>query len=573
MNALTKALERSRGKVNQAHELALQTKANLGMSIDTGTAGMGSLGDWQSQRSNRERYGLFRGWLYAAINALASEGAGQPVQVGRLLGTETPETEEEERRLERLTTKGLSYRRKMTKTARTKAARTEFEVLEDHPMVVLLQQPNPIQGQWQFVYTFIANLCLTGWAYVVGGMNKGKLEIYSLPTTWVTPDHTDGPFTKFKIQNPNSPDTSKATLLTRDNIAFAHLPNPADPLTAIAPVQTQVAAIRIDDHIQTSQERFFENGIFPSVVISVGRDPHPDVPGGIRPRLTGPQRRQVIAAIQKTMGGVSNYGEPAIVDGMIESVDRLSATQNEMGWEKSETVVRTRILSAFGVHPYILGEPVNVGGYAQAAKIEERFCKRVNTYLDMLGTLMTNWAGPMAEEGSRLLVWWEECASSDPGLHWQNLRDARKMGDISKNEMRAELGYPADELVEDDIVRSQLLDTVGGMSGTTTVLAAVAQGQLSRESAIAMLALFLQIPEEKAEEIVGPEIELPEPEPQPGMIEEQKPEEEPEAEEEPEEPEEELEELEGVAQVLRQAVKLLGMDPKELAERVTADIR
>jgi hypothetical protein len=101
------------------------------------------------------------------------------------------------------------------------------------------------------------------------------------------------------------------------------------------------------------------------------------------------------------MGGVANYGEPAIVDGMIESVTRLSATQNEMGWEKSEDKIRTRILSAFGVHPYILGEPVGVGGYAQVVNIEKRFYKRVNTFLDMLSTVVTNFVGPMTAKTTK----------------------------------------------------------------------------------------------------------------------------------------------------------------------------
>jgi phage portal protein BeeE len=560
VDALTRALNTSRGKIRLIQEKAIQLKqGSLGGDILGPSTAYGQIGDWTTERVNRQRYGLFRGWLYAAINALASEGAGQPVQVGRYKNVHAER--EEERQLSRLTTKAVLNR--MTRTARSKAIKTEFELVVDHPLVLLLEQPNPMQGQWQFVYSFIANLCLTGWAYLIGGQGDSGIELYSLPTTWVTPKHDDGPFSMFKIQNPNQSDQSKAVELGRENVAFAHLPNPADPLSAVPPVQSQETAIRVDDHIQTSQERFFENGIFPSVVISVGRDPHPDVPGGVRPRLSGIQRRQIHAAIKRTMGGVANYGEPAIVDGMVESVDRLSATQNEMGWEKSEMSVRTRILSSLGVHPYILGEPVNVGGYAQAAKIEERFCKRVNTYLDMLGNIVTNWAAPLASEGDKLMVWWEECQSSDPALHWQNMRAARQMGDITKNEMRVQLGLPPDESVDDE-TKSPLAETVGGMTGTVGIMQAVGNGVIPRESAVEMLMLFLQVSREQAEAMVGPEPEKPEipPQLQPGNFGESDSDDVGDLEDGGD-----MDEVDELAEA-KEVMRLLGVNPEVIAERI-----
>ena len=98
------------------------------------------------------------------------------------------------------------------------------------------------------------------------------------------------------------------------------------------------------------------------------------------------------------MSGVANYGNPAIIDGMVERIDRLSATQNEMGWDKSEVKVRQRILGAFGTHPFILGEPVGVGGHAQAFVIERQFCMGVNTYLNMLSGVMTSFVHPASVE-------------------------------------------------------------------------------------------------------------------------------------------------------------------------------
>lgn len=496
MDGLAKALTRSRGVADLAYSNAMRMKNAGVLSVSSGMDQMSIFG---GNTKSRRNYSLYRGWLYSAIHALASEAAGQPVQIGRMLGVELEE--ERNRKLSR--TKSWLQQR-MTKTAKMKTAHQEMELILSHPLLDALEQPNPIQRRWQFVYCFVANLNLTGWAYIVSGTTEdGKLEFYSLPTTWVRPDHKEGPFSRFRIVDPKKLTAGDDdNWLTRDQVAFAHLPNPSDPLSALAPAQSQVAAIRIDDHIQTSQERFFENGVFPSVVVTVGKDPHPDVPSGIRPRLTAVQRRQVHGAISKTMQGVANYGNPAIVDGMIENIERLSMGQNEMGWEKSERSARTRILSAFGVHPYILGEPVSVGGYAQAAKIEERFCKRVNIFLDMLGNVITNFAGPLASVDDDLLVWWEECESRDPSLHHLAMREARKLGDITRNEHRTMLGLsPMEE--DDSDARSKLLDTVGGMQGAVGFFNSMGLGSMDSDQVAKLMSLFFQIPIEDAYDIVG----------------------------------------------------------------------
>ena len=497
MNALQKSFDNSRAFALTVHNDAMRLKDAGALSI-VPSGSLGQLSDFRSERADRERYGLFRGWLYSAINALAMKAASQPVNVARLLGAEPRDDERS-----RPSTTKYWHQRKMTQGIITKTAREEFELLLSHPLIDLLDRPNPIQSRWQFVYSFVANLNLTGWSFIVfDETEEGNPEMYSLPTTWVKVDHTDGPFSGFRIVNPKNPTASQdAPPLTRENVAFAYLPNPADPLAALPPVQTQSNAVRIDDHIQTSQERFFENGIFPSVVVTVGKNPTGTSGEGFRPRLSGAQKRQLKGAIQKEMGSVHNYGMPAIIDGMIESITRLSATQNEMGWEKSEEKVKTRILSAFSVHPFILGEPMNVGGYSQATVIKEVFCDRVNTFLDMLSVITTNRIAPKVSDSDRLVVWWEKCEPVDPQLRSLNLRQARNNGDISKNEIRAELGFSPIE--EDEGARGKLLDTVGGMTGAVQIFNAMGQGVLPRESAALLLTIFFQIPIEQANQITG----------------------------------------------------------------------
>lgn len=419
------ALMRSKANISIAHQTALSMKAS-GFGFLSPADGLGQLSAFQQQGANRQRYAKFRGWVHAAINALAMEAAGQEVEICRMKGK---------------TEKKKPGKTKVTWTGK-KDAKTEFEVIPDHPLLKSLEKPNPIQYRWQFAYSHVANMCLTGWSFVVGGKTDGGYEYYALPTTWVQPDHTDGPFSKFYVINPNNPTEGRSEPFTREQVAFSYFPNPSDPMSALALTQAQSAGIQIDDQIQNSQSLFFQNAVFPSAIVTIGKQPHPDVPGGIAPRLTATQRRQVYAAVKKVMGGVANYGNPAIVDGLIEKIERLSASQNEIGWEKSEQSVRTRILSAFAVHPFILGEAM-AGSYAQAYIVWEIFCKRVNVFLDLLGLMMTDLCSEQVEED--LIVRWKKAEPRDPQMEQSLWSQARQRNDVTQNEFREWMGLAPDE--------------------------------------------------------------------------------------------------------------------------------
>lgn len=477
MGALSTALEKSHSFAMQVVD-TVKSPGVMSSAIVPGES-MGSLNDWRNDAAYRERYSLFRGVLYSAINALATEAANQPVCVGRQ-------------------EVNLEVRRANPGAAKYSDSQG-LEVLEQHPLLDILENPNPIQHRWQFVYSFVSNLCLTGWSYIVAGENEeGVLELYTLPTTWVKPKHDNGPFSSFIVQNPKCVAGGEEGIeLTREQVAFAHLPNPSDPLSAVAPASSQMNAIRADDSIWASREQFFNNGVFPGAIVTIGKDPHPDVPAGVRPRLTAEQRRQVQAAIKKVMSGVANYGNPAIVDGLIESVAPISAVQNEMGWEKSEQATKQAILSAFCVHPYILGEAVGVGGYAQVAAIERRFVKRVNVYLDMLSNAMTNFIGAM-KNAQGLKIWWEPAVADDADLKWRNLWQGRTMEDVTREEIRAELGLPPLD-ADDEEVASIAPEMVPNI---IALLTQVGFGAIWPQQAAALMQA-MGIPTDIAMEVAG----------------------------------------------------------------------
>jgi len=498
VDTIEQSLKSSRAISATAYDRAISNKSSSGIGSALTPSFGNVLSDWQNQSRDRNKYELFSGWLYSAIDAHGHKAASQPIQLVKRKG--------------KAKNQKPGIRKSMTTSISQKATKNELEIIEDHPILDALHDPNPIQGRWQFIYSFIANLCLTGWAYVVKDEDEqGNLQFYSLPTTWIKPDHKNGPFSRFKIGDPNKPESQNdEDFLDRSQVGFAHLPNPADPRTAYAPASAQMPAIRINDHIQTGRERFFRAGVFPSVIVTMGRDPHPEVPGGIRPRLSDSQKRQVNTMIKRTMGGVANYGNPAIVDGMIESIERLSMTDNEMGWEKSEDSVKKSILSAFCVNSFILGETMNVGGYAQATIIKQLFYDRVNSYLDLFSGVLTNLVNqiPGYED---LLVWLEKCEAVDRVQRNQMIKFARGNNDISQNEIRELLGLAPDEDMNQSVIGKSNVNAI------VKLLEDVGNGIIENTQAIAMLK-GLGLPTDMAVAMAGPKVEKPVPSQQPAQL-------------------------------------------------------
>lgn len=516
MSFLSKSIERSnqiRSSVeSDVHQMMLKGASFNSQSLVPTSELL--FDSYRSQGQAKRRYAQFRGYVFSAINALAQEGASQATHMGKLKGEQKPQKMK----------KDTSYFETMPQQFSRKAAQLELELIKSDQMLDLLNKPNSLQYKYQFVYSFISNLCLTGFAYIVAGESvNGGPELYSLPTTWVKPSHKKGPFSEFKIVDPADPaGEAKADTLDRSQVAFAMLPDPSDPLKALSPALAQATSIQIDEKIQGSQITFFENGVFPSAIVTVGRNPHPDVPAGIRPRLSAAQRRQVYGAIKKISSGVSNYGNPAIVDGLIEKIEKFSNTQPEIGWEKSEKTIRSRILSAFGVHPFILGEEM-IGSYAQAYIIQERFAKKVNVFLDLLSTLCTDFIPPLyGRENEKNLLWFEKMSAVDPSMRQSLWTKARENKDVSQNEFRSFMGLPPDEDSNESHIDKGLAPAV------TSVASQVSTGVLTSVQGVAILEA-MGLPSEIATKIAGggvvkltqPIEQAIKPEPKPKPVEEQ----------------------------------------------------
>lgn len=453
-----------------------------------------------ANRRQREAYSLMRNWVYVAVNAVAKRLAGQPFEAGELINA--PENPDRAamwmRKRKRAMTTGVP-----NSILERAHLNQDLEMLPTHPVLDTLARPNGVQKKFEFLYISTASLLITGVSYWIGGVRTGangedEIELWAVPSSWLTPIHDGGLFTGYMLQ---ASDGAEPTPIPTENVARTYFPDPSDIKSVLSPLQAILASVRIDDRLQSSQENMFERGINPNLLVTVGRVRGAD--GKLtdrRPRLGGHQRKQIIRAIRELWGNTVSAGDPAIIDGMIESVHKLQMTPQEMDWMDSGEIVKRRIFQAFAVNPISVGEIVG-SNRAQSVEADKHLCMNaVNPIGNALSETATDFLGPMYETPQRLFVWIQPCEPSDPDLELKRWSEARKLGDVTRDEYRAEqLGLPPSE---DKQSRNTLLTTVGGMNGTVQILAALGAGQISEEQAKRTLMLFLEIDEATATAMV-----------------------------------------------------------------------
>jgi phage portal protein BeeE len=462
MNVLTKAFADSERSYHAA-------KASVGSATDAllarAPSGLPITRSDLSKASEQLRH--FSGWVYASIRAIAQRIAGQPIHVGRVKGSN------------RMGTKAAG----------------DVEALDNHPLLDLLADPNDLMVAWSLMFTTVASLELTGRA--LWWLPKQE-QILPIPTSWLQGFDGSTKYSSFRVRPPG---TAEAIPLPADECAYFCYPDPSDPHGAVSPLQAVGGAVDADEAMTASQISMFRQGIHPSHVVTVGKDPHPDVPGGMRPRLSDAQRREIISAIQKRYQGVARHGEPLILDGLIEDCKRLSNTAEEMDYLDSGKVTKARIMQGFGVNPIIAGE-VEGANRASATAADKHFVDfTVNPKIELLSQCMSEWLTPMF--GGKIKVWIEPCVADDADmtLAWATM--LAQQGALSASELRSLAPFQLPEQEAERASRSLLLGTVGGMTGAVALFSAMGQGAMSPETVAQLLALFFELPLSQARAIVG----------------------------------------------------------------------
>lgn len=386
-----------------------------------------------------EQYGHYKSWPYVAIRAISHRVAGQQI----LMARRAAGSAQERARFIMSQKSGMNMRRmKDWESERLPAwikghMGFEGELITNHELLDAIRRPNQMMTHWSLMVCTVASIELTGRSFwYISRSDENEINIWPLPTNWVTPVQGDGSFKEYIVQPGNGNDKY---VLDADEVAYFSLPDPANPMGSFSPVQAQIRAIETDEAIQQAQDISFKRGIFPGMVLKAGRLPGVGGQPGMRPVLTADQRKQLYNAVFSAYEGVAHYGEPLIVDGMIEGVEKFTTTPAEMDFQASGKITKSRILQAFGVNPIILGEVENANR-AQAAVAEENFCNNVvNPLLELMSQVMTAYLSPIVDDKGEVAIWIDPTHPHDREQRLKEWTEAAKIGAISVNEFRTKM--------------------------------------------------------------------------------------------------------------------------------------
>ena len=430
-------------------------KASGVSSLDIGVDSIKGMFGGGEARGAREQYSHFKGWAYVAIKAIAQRVASQPLCLtdlgagtGGIYGNESglQDALDDARRRRALNA---------PKWTKSYGDMSSGEIVEQHALLDAILRPNEMMTQWALMYCTVASLELTGCAYWWFDDTGSQLKIWPLPTHWVTPIHDEemGLYYAYKVTPKGA--NEDEFVVEGKNMAYFPLPDPSNPMGFVSPLQTQSMAVSTDEAIQEAQFRAFKNGIFPGVMMTVGR--LPDMPGGgagERPILEPEQRKVLVDAAKLFYQGAVNYNEPLVIDGMIEKIEKFSASPNEMDFLDSGNIVKARIFQAFGVNPMVLGE-VAAGSYAQSAMAEKHFVSTVvNPILDLMGQVITGWMVPFFSTNRKLVAHFEVAEADDADRRLATWSKAVDAGVVTPNEVRSTLLNlpPSDDPVADELM-------------------------------------------------------------------------------------------------------------------------
>lgn len=474
-------LQNRRKTQSMIRSAELRAKQAGGGLIGTGGTDTLFQGDFRRTAKQKEFFSQFQGWVYACTDLIARRIAGQNIRVGEI------EDSEAQKNIFLALKEGRKFHE------------GEINLIPNHPLLDHFHNPNPAQSKFTFLYSWVINLLLSGEGYIVKEGEGEDIKSWTIPTSWITPLHEKGMFSAFKLSFDSF---TEAKRLEPENVARWYLPHPTSLKNAYSPLEAIIRPVRIDDNIQESQEQMFSRGMFPQVAISIGQTVGADgKPSGRRPRLTGVQRRQLIGAVLEIWRNSVGQGDPAILDGLIDKIEKLDRSPREMDWEKSGEIVKKRITQIYRVNPIVLGEITGVNR-AQAAVAERLLCSNaLNPLISTASEALTEFYSGMYESNKKLAVWIDPATPVDPELRDKRLNEARKRNDISKNEWRSEYGFPPED---EQIERSPLASTVGGMTGSANILTQVGQGLIAPDAASQLLQFFFpEMEPEKADLISG----------------------------------------------------------------------
>lgn len=433
--------------------------------------GTGFTGTSQLDRNNyvtELAYSHNRGEPYAATRPIAQRIAGQPIHVAEVVNATEDGVGEKRFRApkpgrRRLTPKEMfrlpAWVKDRLKLPMSKdegefalmlkshhSAAVRVDILEKHPVLELLQRPNPRMNGHTLMEVAITSLMFTGkcfWWLTKG--DKRPFDLWYIPAHRVQekPDNVmlDKGYLVVPADSTGGTINSEGIPIPAARMIYFYHPDPSDPIAALAPIRAIMQNVRVGEAINYSQEQTFSNGLFPALAFIMGDIIAPDGKSMGKAQLERWQLNEIDTRLKQLYQGPMKHGKHIVLDRTIADVKPITNKPNEMDWMNSASFNRDCIWRGVGT-PRVIAGDIQDANRATALVADESFIgNSVNPRVTLVSQTLNDQLLPLYEDGRDLIMWVEDAVSADRDAKMKELELLLKTRGMTVDEFRAELGY------------------------------------------------------------------------------------------------------------------------------------
>lgn len=326
------------------------------------------------------------------------------------------------------------------------------QIVEQHPLIDLLNRPNPLQSYSEFFNSLYGYVLLSGNAYIlkVGSELGQPKELHQLRPDRINIKGGGNPIPE-KYEYILNGRVHQTYLVDQENgfseLKHVKLWNPLDDYYGLSPMSA--AAIEVDQFNMSSKHNvnLLQNGARPSGAVIF----KPKDDAGFNVNLTESQRQQLLTDLNNRFSGSGNAGRPMLLEGDFDWKE-MGLSPKDMDFAQLKNMSATDIALCFGVPSQLVGVP---DGQTYSNVAEARLALYEETiipYLRKISSDLNEWLVPMFDERFRL----EFDIDSIPALSerrrkiYENVTSAVREGIMTRNEARGIIGLEpvqgADEL-------------------------------------------------------------------------------------------------------------------------------
>jgi HK97 family phage portal protein len=316
------------------------------------------------------------------------------------------------------------------------------QVLDQHPLIDLLNRPNPQQSYSEFFNSLFGFLLLSGNAYVlkVGSDVGAPRELHLLRPDRIQIKGGGKPIPQRYeyIVNGRVQDVFDVDQDTGfSDIKHIKLWNPLDDYYGCSPLQA--AAVEVDQHNLSSKHNInlLNNGARPSgAVIFKPKDDQ-----GFTVNLTESQRQQLLTDLNNRFVGTGNAGRPMLLEGDFDWKE-MGLSPKDMDFINLKHMSATDIALCFGVPSQLVGVPDNQT-YSNVAEARlALYEETIIPHLKLIQSDFNEWLVPMFSDA----LDFQYDIDAIPALAerkrktYENITSAVNAGIMTRNEAREIIG-------------------------------------------------------------------------------------------------------------------------------------